>query len=204
LWSGSFGRIEETAAVEIGFGEEPVATMKRDTLLPLEFSADGSLYYTASLAYDLPAETAGARDGGFSVYAALETSYGEAVAGNVLRIGETYRQRVVVSTARSRSYTAITVPVPSGAAILDTSFVTTGSYEKDEPEYGYWRRPVEKIYDNKVVYYFDDLEPGSVEVVFLFRAVNRGVFPTPPVTVECMYEPEVFGRSDGKLYLFAE
>ena len=204
LYSGRFTGIKESAKVEIDFDEEPVASMKRDTLLPLEFSADGSLYYTASLAYDLPAETAGARDQGFSVYTSLETADGKTIAGNVLAIGETYRQRVFVSTSRTRSYSAITVPVPSGAEILDTSFATTGSYEADGPEYGYWQRPVEKIYDNKVVYYFDDLEPGSVEVVFLFRAVSRGVFPTPPVTAECMYEPEVFGRSGGRLLIFAE
>ena len=88
--------------------------------------------------------------------------------------------------------------------ILDSSFTTTGSYETDGPEYGYRERPIEKIYDNEVRYYFDDLAPGSVEVVFLFRVVNRGVFPTPPATVECMYEPEVFGRSSGKLYILRE
>ncbi len=204
LWNGSFTGVDESAAAAAGFDEEPVASMERDVLLPLEFSADGSLYYTASLAYELPAETAGARDEGFSVYTSLETVEGKEVSGNVLAMGETYRQRVVISTSRNRSYTAIAVPVPSGATILDTSFATTGSYDTDEPEYGYRQRPVEKIYDNRVMYYFDELVPGSVEVVFLFRAVNRGVFPTPPITAECMYEPEVFGRSEGRLYIFTE
>ncbi len=204
LWSGMFQRMEDSAAVEIRFDEEPVSLVKRDTLLPLEFDADGRLYYTASLEYDLPAETAGVRDEGFSVYTTLETTDGTPHVSNILSLGETYRQRVVVSTSRRRSYTAITVPVPSGAVILDTSFATTGSYETVELEYGYRDRPIEKIYDNKVIYYFDDLAPGSVEVVFLFRAVNRGVFPTPPVTAECMYEPEVFGRSGGKLFILRE
>ena len=204
LWRGLFQQIDDSAVLEIGFDEEPVSLVQRDVLLPLLFEADGGLYYTASLAYDLPAEVAGVRDEGFSVYTSLERADGTPHLSNILKLGETYRQRVVVSTSRRRSYTALRVPVPSGAVILDTSFTTTGSYKTDEPDTPYRERPIEKIYDNEVRYYFDDLAPGSVEVVFLFRAVSRGVFPTPPAVAECMYEPEVFGRSGGRLFILRE
>jgi uncharacterized protein YfaS (alpha-2-macroglobulin family) len=40
---------------------------------------------------------------------------------------------------------------------------------------------------------------GSKQYSFLFRAVNPGIYPVPPVQVEAMYEPEVFGRDTGRL-----
>ncbi|MDR2029197.1 MAG: hypothetical protein LBP93_06640, partial [Treponema sp.] len=40
---------------------------------------------------------------------------------------------------------------------------------------------------------------GKREVEFRFRAVMPGIYPTPPAQAECMYEPEVFGRSAGEL-----
>jgi hypothetical protein len=37
-------------------------------------------------------------------------------------------------------------------------------------------------------------------VSFLFRAVRKGVYPTPPVQAECRDEAEIFGRSQGLIY----
>ena len=198
----------DRARVELGLESEPLSSLGREVVIPLRLSTDGNrLYYTVSLAYDLPAETAGARDEGFTVYSTIETVDGTEHKSNILELGRSYRQRVVVSTSRQRSLVALRIPVPSGADILDTSFTTTGSYDDwkktvDAPLYR--PPPIEKIYDNEVRYYFDDMYPGSVEVVFIFRATSRGVYPTPPSTVECMYEPEVFGRSAGTLLIIRE
>ncbi|MDR0539775.1 MAG: hypothetical protein LBG74_04635 [Spirochaetaceae bacterium] len=35
----------------------------------------------------------------------------------------------------------------------------------------------------------------------MFRAARRGVYPTPPAAAECMYEPEIFGRTAGTLWM---
>ena len=42
------------------------------------------------------------------------------------------------------------------------------------------------------------------EMEFYFRAVRPGIYPTPPVQAECMYEPEIFGRTQGKLVIIDE
>ena len=57
----------------------------------------------------------------------------------------------------------------------------------------------QRIYDNEVQSFYNYFPKGVTTIDFNFRAVRRGVFPLPPVTAECMYEPEVFGRSDGYL-----
>jgi uncharacterized protein YfaS (alpha-2-macroglobulin family) len=56
------------------------------------------------------------------------------------------------------------------------------------------------VYDNEIQYFYDDLRAGETELTFLFRAARRGVYPTPPLTAECMYEPEIFGRTGGVLW----
>ena len=55
------------------------------------------------------------------------------------------------------------------------------------------------IYDNEIQFFWDNFNVGSSTVSFTFRATRRGIYPTPPVQAECMYEPEIFGRSDGYL-----
>jgi uncharacterized protein YfaS (alpha-2-macroglobulin family) len=101
------------------------------------------------------------------------------------------------------------IPVPSGAEILDASFVTTATYQNKDKKtsdndyddwWDYWYKPIQKIYDNEVHYIFDYFRKGKEEVEFLFRVTNPGIYPTPPATMECMYEEEVFGRTSGTLY----
>lgn len=56
------------------------------------------------------------------------------------------------------------------------------------------------IYNSEIQFFWDSFGKGKTTAEFKFRAVRRGVFPTPPVNAECMYEPEVFGRTGGILY----
>ncbi|TFG65344.1 MAG: alpha-2-macroglobulin, partial [Spirochaetales bacterium] len=196
----------------------PLASFKKDTMYPLRFAltGKGTLFYTATLKYAVPAEITDARDEGLGVLTEITDLEGRIVAGNSLEAGKTYRMRAVISSPKRRAYLALRLPVPSGADILDTSFVTTARYkELDKPatdengydEYGYdddyyyyASRPREKILDNEVQYFWDDFPQGKQEVSLLFRTLNRGVYPTPPAAAECMYEPEIFGRTEGRIY----
>jgi uncharacterized protein YfaS (alpha-2-macroglobulin family) len=56
------------------------------------------------------------------------------------------------------------------------------------------------IMDNEIRYFWDYFSKGEATVSFLFRCSRRGVYPTPPVQAECMYEGEIFGRGRGLLY----
>ena len=57
------------------------------------------------------------------------------------------------------------------------------------------------LYDNEAHFFWDDFEKGSCAVEFKFRTARRGAYPVPPAQAELMYEPEVFGRSDGYLFV---
>ena len=216
--------------------EGRLAEVPRDELVELDFlrKGGGELYYTNTLRYALPSETAVPRDEGIEVRRQIETLDGEVIEGEVLPLGKTLRMRVFVSTTRRQSYLNLQVPLPSGAEILDPTLKTTGSYadaggvqseeSTRETVYGdtvtvtgdgyasygpggwwFWfYRPIQRIYDNAMLYTWEDFYAGDRDVSFLFRTTTPGVYPTPPVQASLEFEPEVFGQSGGRLYVIRE
>ncbi len=202
--------------------------------LRFEKSGTGIAYYDATIRYALPSEVVLPRDEGFSVFTEVTDLAGARVDVGNLSAGTTYRMRVVVSTPKARTMVALRVPVASGAEVLDASFVTTGMYrEAGGVNRRSWTRetvygeqltsgaegtltvtpfgvfgevfdPIQHIMDNEVRYFFDDFYSGKQEVQFLFRTTTPGIFPTPPAVASCMYEPEVFGRSGGSLFVIRD
>ena len=51
--------------------------------------------------------------------------------------------------------------------------------------------------DSRVVIFADHLPPGVHVTSFVARATTPGVFVMKPARGELMYEPEVWGRSEG-------
>ena len=197
------------------FAENPIDEIPRDVLLPLriERTGPGRLYYTAILRYGIPVELASARDEGLSVFVETFDSNGNQVRDGRLRAGATYTRRVTVSTSRDRTHIALRSPIPSGAEIVDATFVTSPTVppaageeegrrmdEWDRWELGFWQpAPVRFIMDNEVRFHWDFFGAGRQQVEFRFRAVMPGIYPTPPTSAEGMFEEEVFGRSAGEL-----
>ncbi|MDR2865451.1 MAG: alpha-2-macroglobulin [Spirochaetaceae bacterium] len=211
ILSGSFkGAGAKPETKKYSFKDFPLAAMPRDTLLNLDVARAGvgDIYWTASLVYALPNELQSYRDEGISLfYTVHDLDSGEEIKGAALASGKTYRAKVRISSNRDRNYLALRVPVPSGAEILDAAFAVNPrlSMEKelddtdsnDEGEHWISRQ---SIMDNEIRYFWDNFSKGETSVQFLFRAGRRGVFPTPPLYAECMYEPEIFGRTSGLLY----
>ena len=121
-----------------------------------------------------------------------------------LESGKVYKAQIYVSSKRNLEYLAVRCPIPSGAEILDTQLSSGGSEGIDdwEQENNYWRRYSNKDYkDNEAQFFFNWFYHGGSYITFTFRTSRRGVYPTPSVTAECMYQPEIFGRSNGYLFV---
>lgn len=221
LFEATFKGINNTQVVKTFDFNNELKDFPKNKTLPLNISKDGNgiLFYTASLKYSLPSEVIKARDEGFSVFSEITNLDGKVVDGKNLKLGSTYKMRVVLNSSKSRNFVAVRCPIPSGAEVLDASLVTTqaivpvidnnegygdNNYYDDYGygyDYDYYETgPVKKIYDNEVQYFFDDFYSGKEEIEFIFRVTTPGIYPTPPVYVECMYEEEVFGRNSGKIY----
>lgn len=216
LAKGSFkgaASVPEEAA--FAFKDEPVKSMPRGKELPLVFNKDGqgSLYYTASMKYALPAAEQTARDEGLCIFTEIvDVKTGEVVKGNELISGRIYKEKVFISSTRNREYVAVRTPIPAGCEIMNAAFVTTGTIpqvqengEEDDYEdsdYGKhnYGLSYQGIYDSEVQYFWDYFPMGFQKVEFLFRASRCGEYNTPSATAECMYQEEIFGRSNGKIW----
>ena len=222
---GTFkGAAAKPVTVTLPFAGDALKGQKRDAELPLQFtrSGTGALYYTASLRYAIPTEMQVARGEGLGVTMRLYDGVtGEEItaAGDspvvALKSGRTYRAKITLSSSYDRTFIALRAPVPSGAEILDATFVTTpetdnasgrGAYQDDEDAfYGRWLggdhyMSNQAIYNGEIQFFWDSFGKGMTTAEFSFRAVRRGVYPTPPASAECMYEPEIFARTAGVLY----
>jgi uncharacterized protein YfaS (alpha-2-macroglobulin family) len=178
--------------------------------LPMEIGKQGRgrLYYTASLSYALEAGSQEARDEGIGVAVTLADRAGKEAES--LRLGELYRVKAVVYSSRDRDFLALRLPVPAGTEVIDGSLATSQQLppeaveDGEAPEYEeYSSLPVQQVYDAEVRFFFDRFPRGRETVSFLVRATTPGSFHTPPATAELMYEPEVFGRSGGRLVRIA-
>lgn len=187
----------------------PKLDVPLDTTVPMEIKKDGDglLFYTASMTYALPAAEQKARDEGLCVYVEITNARtGEKVDGDKLVSGEIYREKVYVTTTKNRTFVAVRAPVPAGAEILNPAFATTVTVVPDKLEesnsgyrpYNYWSISHQDIYDAEIRCFWNNLRIGSQSFEFLFRAQRSGEYESPAVLAECMYEPEIFGRSNGK------
>ena len=214
LLSGSFkGVTAEAVESEVQFGGKELKKLARDKELALDFtkSGTGTLYYTASMRYAVPAGKQTAWDEGICVYTEIyDAETGEKVSGDKLVSGRLYRETICLSSTMDLEFVALRAPVPAGAEILNSAFVTTISApesqkEKAEKAYPWWGvrnygLSYKKIYDDEVQYFWNYMRRGSQNIEFVFRATRTGSYGTPAATAECMYEEEIFGRSDGKVW----
>lgn len=207
---------DQLQGMDLDFGKE----------LPLEVTKDGrgTMFYTLSMKYALPMEEQTARDEGLSLYVEItDTETGQVVTDNKLKAGTIYRATVTLSTTKNRTFVALRVPIPSGAEVLNAAFATmpqlagtaTDGEEEAEPERDAWGNyqfgpgynfglSSRVIYDNEVQYFWDAFRRGRQQVEFLFRPVRSGAFTVPSAQAECMYEPEIFGRTQGAVVVIHE
>ncbi|GHV95230.1 hypothetical protein AGMMS50293_15500 [Spirochaetia bacterium] len=211
LLSGSFKGLGAKPVTSVTqFGDAPLKDIPRDKLQSLVINKDGNgaIYYTAELRYAIPQELQSYRDEGLGLYMSIiDVETNTEVKDTALRSGKTYRVRIKLSSSHNRTYVALRAPIPSGAEFLDATFTTTPAAQEERRAdeeipwsgSGSWISHQE-IYDNEIHYFYNTLRSGETEISFLFRTPRRGVYPTPSLTAECMYEPEIFGRTAGVLW----
>jgi uncharacterized protein YfaS (alpha-2-macroglobulin family) len=178
-------------------------------VLPLQIGKQGRgrLYYTASLRYGLEAQSLQARDEGIGLAVSFLDRAGR--EADSLRLGQVYRVKAVIYSSHDRDFLALRLPIPAGAEVIDGSLATSqrlppeAAGEAEGGGDGYSPLPVQQVYDDEARFFFDRFPRGRAEVSFLVRATTAGAFRTPPATAELMYEPEVFGRTAGRVVRIA-
>jgi uncharacterized protein YfaS (alpha-2-macroglobulin family) len=185
----------------------------------LTFSKEGSgvLYYSALLRYAPKQMPTNALENGLFVQRWFEPYAGggqttKFAAGDLVRI------RVRVASNQERHWLAVEVPLPAGLEAVNTSLSTSSQNtrhpedegmgeeyeaEGDQEEASEWARgfwsPFQHLEqrDSKLLAFADHLPAGVHVVSFVARATTPGTFVLKPARGTLMYEPEVWGRSEG-------
>ncbi|HET9555463.1 MAG TPA: alpha-2-macroglobulin family protein [Anaeromyxobacteraceae bacterium] len=218
------GRSTEVRTVSVPAAKLPAAGQP----LPFDFARQGKagvLYYGALLRYAPAQVPTTPLERGLFVQRWFEPYEG---GGQVkaVKAGDLVRVRVRLATNQLRQYVALSVPLPAGLEIVDTSLASTAGQKRtareegprqgydtesdedegatlDEPPAPAWTRGFwspfvfEERRDDRVLLFADRLPPGIHVASFVARATTPGEWVLTPAHAEEMYSPDVFGRSDG-------
>jgi uncharacterized protein YfaS (alpha-2-macroglobulin family) len=137
--------------------------------------------------------------------------------------GELVRVRLRVTVPEDRAFVVVDDPLPAGLEPIDLSLRTVGGLPgsaladsagvEEDPRAeqarwsfgrwdGGWWTPFDhrELRDDRVIYSARALWRGAWTATYVARATTPGVFVRPPVYAEELYNPAVFGRSDGGVF----
>jgi uncharacterized protein YfaS (alpha-2-macroglobulin family) len=139
--------------------------------------------------------------------------------------GDLVRVRLRITVPSVRYFVVLDDALPAGLEAVDLSLRTASAMagpgtngtqenadheeKNDEPRWGYgrwdsgWWSPFDhkEIRDDRVVYSATLLWPGTYSATYIARATTPGTFVRPPAHAEEMYNPAVYGRSDGGTFV---
>jgi uncharacterized protein YfaS (alpha-2-macroglobulin family) len=193
------------------------ALASKGSNLSFDVSGGGRLFYAAELKYATAALPTRARDEGLFVTkyvrgvlpAAVQAALGTIPkkTADSVNAGELVIVDLLFESAEPRERVVLDDPLPAGLEALDFDLDTTSKASRDaaskqpDPK-ATWlgttfrtATPRREVRDDRVVTYFDKIEPGMYRVSYLARASSIGTFVVPPTRIEAMYSPEVFGRT---------
>lgn len=185
--------------------------------LSFDLSGDGPLFYSASLKYATALLPKRARDDGLFVTKYLRgvtpASVSEALRSvpkrtvDAIGAGDLVLVDLLFESAEPRTHVVLDDPLPAGLEALDYDLETTSKAARDavtreSDTKVAWlgttfraASPRREVRDDRVVHYFESIEPGMYRVTYLARATSLGTFVMPPTRIEAMYSPEIQGRT---------
>jgi alpha-2-macroglobulin len=153
--------------------------------------------------------------------------FSEAVPTTSVTEGELVRVRLRVTVPSTRQFVVLDDALPAGLEAVDLSLRTSSALPgpgqslpqnvqiEDEEQatgesrwsYGLWDSgwwsPFDhrEMRDDRVVYSATLLWPGTYTATYVARATTPGTFIRPPAHAEEMYNPGLYGRSDGGVFV---
>uniref|UniRef100_A0A7V3RHS4 Alpha-2-macroglobulin n=1 Tax=candidate division WOR-3 bacterium TaxID=2052148 RepID=A0A7V3RHS4_UNCW3 len=176
--------------------------IEKNKLLPIKISklGTGRLYYTLRMSYAYK-ENPIPFDEGFYLWREILTIDGKPI--DRFKRGEIYKVVLHIVVPETRIFAVVEDPLPAGFEPVQTSFATESKaiqeqfWKEQYKEKGHWWGSFdhEEQYDDKMLFFAQELFPGEHTQVYFVRAGTRGRFLSPSARAEEMYSPEVFGST---------
>jgi uncharacterized protein YfaS (alpha-2-macroglobulin family) len=110
-------------------------------------------------------------------------------------VGDVYRVRLDMESTAAQTWVVVRDALPSGATHVGRGLARESSLARAGESSGGWAWPswVERAADSYRAY-FRWVPRGKWHVEYTVRLNNAGALALPPVRVEAMYAPEIFGE----------
>lgn len=192
----------------------PVASLLRDDVNRLTVTrtdGDGALYYSAWLDLTLPADEVDAISRGISVNREYYLKGDRNQRTTQAQVGDVITVRVTLTLEEDIPYFAFTDPLPAGTESIDPRLLTT-SVMTQSPRlamplqsdpywfFGWWWFDRTELRDAETRLFADFLPRGTYVYTYQVRATLAGEFKVMPAHAAAMYQPDVFGRTDGSIF----
>ena len=182
----------------------------------------GTLYYTAHLNVRLPVEEVEPLSRGIIVqrqYVQADCPIDEHCPElTEAAVGDTIQVRLTIIAPHDLYYVVVEDPFPAGCEAVDTTLATTsvtdltpGLHRQSERGswpwfYLWWWRwyTRSELRDEKLALFADYLPAGTYTYQYTLRATVPGAYHVLPTSAHEFYFPEVFGRSDGRVFTVEE
>jgi uncharacterized protein YfaS (alpha-2-macroglobulin family) len=166
----------------------------------IEITTNKSARYSARLTLVREEKTQKAQDEGFGLtreYVDPETD--KPVTS--FKAGQLVKVKLHITSKQDRSWVALVDPLPAGLEPVNTRLATSEpkenkatSYYDYYDYYPFWTYV--ELRDDRVLAFADSMWRDKFTYEYLARATTTGEFTAPAASIEAMYEPDIFGRSD--------
>lgn len=217
------GTFTPTDATESELVEVPVDEL----LAPTEVNyfdfqrgaGDGVLYYTLHLDSAISVDVIDPVSRGMTVTrqyfdAACDPETEECAPIDSIAAGDRVRVQLTLVVPDDRTYVLVEDPIPAGTEAIDPNLLTSASglggtivpqdRENALGYWGWWYFDHIQYTDDAVIFLSQYLPAGTYQYTYYLEAVIPGTFQVLPATARESYFPEVFGRSDGSIFVIEE
>ena len=178
-------------------GTIPMARFAGAPGATLSFTTEGGpLFYEGALRYARTEPPQKPLENGIYVTRAMRLLRRNAapVSTSIFRVGDYVQVDVMLASPVSRDLVVLDDPFPAGFEAVNQSFANR-EREPFHADPGASHVTHRELRDDRVVTFFDQLPAGQVRTSYVLRVVSGGTYKVPPTRAECMYAPDVFGRT---------
>jgi uncharacterized protein YfaS (alpha-2-macroglobulin family) len=207
------------SAVDVPFSVPAARVAKNAGPLSVSVEGQGKLFYAAELRYASAKLPSRPDDAGLAVQKLVRALQPKELAeaqktvprltGSTAAVNDLVMIDVLFESAEPREQIVLDDPLPAGLEPIDFALETSSRQQQvstypaavNQPAvrgYGAFRTASgvhREMRDDRVLTFLSHVEPGIYHFRYLARATTPGRFVVPPLRAECMYSPEVNGRT---------
>ena len=192
----------------------------RKTAVNIYKVGTGRLYYATRMTYALPLELSRAQNAGIEVhreYSVERNSKWQLLASPFeIKRGELVRVDLYLSVPAARNFVVVDDPVPGGLEPVNRDLATTSEVDARKADFvasggsfwfkyndwidfdtSRWSFYHQELRHDSARFYSDYLPPGNYHLSYAAQAIATGSFSTMPTMAQEMYDPDVYGKTEG-------